>query len=83
MEPVRRKTPFAPSLQGDDRGAPQWHDNIHMMDYATGEETEFNMAEPASTDPTDPINIRGAFYKRHEEEEEAIKDRKLHKTTQN
>ena len=82
MEPVRRKTPFTPCLQGDESGGPRWSDNIHMIDYATGEETEFNMAEPASTDPTDPINIHGAYYKRHEQEDEAIKDRKLYKTAQ-
>jgi hypothetical protein len=68
--PHKLKPPY---LQGDDRGGNVAHQNITMRNCDTGEVFTCHAAEPASRDPLDPVNIKGAYLKRVEKEREQIK----------
>lgn len=63
-----------PYLQGDDRGGAVAHQNITVTNYETNVSFDCHMAEPASRDPYDPINIKGAYLKRVEKERIQTKD---------
>jgi len=58
----------APFLQGDDRGGNVASQNIVIHNACTGEVITSHMAEPASTDPSDPVNISGKFRERRKKE---------------
>ena len=70
LYPHRFKPPY---LQGDDRGGNVAPQNITIHNCETGEIFTCHAAEPASRDPYDPVNIKGAYLKRVEKEREQIK----------
>ena len=69
LEPKKLYPPF---LQGDDRGGNVAPQNIIIHNCRTGEMLTSHMAEPATTDPCDPINIKGRFRMRREKERNLI-----------
>jgi len=77
----KRETPFVPDLGADWRGGSHMCDNIRMKDYETGEVILHNMAEPASKDPHDYVNLCGKFIERKKLEDAEILKRNLDRTS--
>jgi len=64
-----------PYLMGDNRGGNVAPQNIMVRNEMTGETLTSHMATPASEDPSEEVNLHGAFQVRKLKQNATIKEK--------